>query len=417
MSTTTTPVGLPFAEEVEMQGHLIDSLILPRVLDEILTLGGSYVLKDMQLGQRQEDPSRARIEVCAATADQLRLILEKIHTHGAVPTDAQDCRVVAADIDSAFPQDFYSTTSYRTQVRLGGEWIEVEDQEMDCGILIDPEGAAARCLPMALVRKGDRIVVGHQGVRVFPASTTARQNLFEFMASAVSSEQPKNVAVREIAAAMRRSRDAGEKLLAVLGAAVVHTGSVGHVCKLIRGGFVQVLFTGNAVATYDVEQALYGTSQGVSLERGIPTEEGHENPLRAVNKIRRLGGLRAAVDRGVLRSGILYECLKRDVPFVLGGSIRDHTPLPEVINDVLEAQQRMRELTHGIGFALMVATMLHSIATGNLLPAWVKVACVDINPATVTKLTDRGSIQTVGIVTDAEPFLRALVSELGCENA
>jgi lysine-ketoglutarate reductase/saccharopine dehydrogenase-like protein (TIGR00300 family) len=399
-----------------MQGHLIDSLILPRVLDEILTLGGSYVVKDIVLGQRQEDPSRVRMEVCAATPEQLQQILEKIHAHGAVSATVADCRAVAADIDSAFPQDFYSTTSYRTQVRLRGDWVEVEDQEMDCGILLDPDGAAARCIPMALVRKGDLIVVGRQGVRVVPAST-ARQNLFEFMASAVSSEMPKNVAVREVAAAMRRSRDAGEKILAVLGAAVVHTGAAGHVGRLIRGGFLHVLFTGNAVATYDVEQALYGTSLGVSLERGIPTEEGHENPLRAVNRIRRLGGLRAAVEQGVLTSGILYECIKHDIPFVLGGSVRDHTPLPEVINDVLDAQQRMRELTHGVGFALMVATMLHSIATGNLLPAWVKVACVDINPATVTKLTDRGSIQTVGIVTDAEPFLRGLVGELGCQDA
>ncbi len=219
--------------------------------------------------------------------------------------------------------------------------------------------------------------------------------------------------MREIAAAMKRTREGGEKILAVLGPAVVHTGSVEHVCKLIRAGYLNLLFAGNALATHDIEQALYGTSLGVWLDRGLPAEEGHEHHLRAINTIRRVGGIRPAVERGVLKSGIMYECVRHNIPYVLAGSIRDDGPLPDVITDILEAQRRMREMIHGVGFCLMVATMLHSIATGNLLPAWVKVACVDINPATVTKLTDRGSIQTVGIVTDAEPFLRALVDELG----
>jgi lysine-ketoglutarate reductase/saccharopine dehydrogenase-like protein (TIGR00300 family) len=407
--TTPTPQG--FVEDVEIQGHIIDSLLLPKVLDEILTHGGSYVLKDIRVGQRQADPSFARIEVRAPTAETLRELLDAIHDHGAVPVAQSDCQTVAADMDGAFPETFYSTTNYRTQVRLRGDWIDVEDQEMDCGILIDPEGAA-RCIAMAEVKKGDLIVVGRQGLRVFPAETNARQNLFEFMASPVSSEKPKGVTVREIAAAMRRTREAGEKILGVLGPAIVHTGSVEHVCQLIRHGYLNVLFAGNALATHDVEQALFGTSLGISLDHGLPTEEGHEHHLRAINTMRRLGGIRAAVERGVVKSGIMYECVRNKVPFVLAGSIRDDGPMPEVITDVLEAQRRMRELVYGVGFALMIATALHAIATGNLLPAWVKVACVDINPATVTKLTDRGSIQTVGVVTDAEPFLRALVSEL-----
>jgi lysine-ketoglutarate reductase/saccharopine dehydrogenase-like protein (TIGR00300 family) len=400
-------------EEVEIQGHIIDSLLLPKVLDEILTHGGTYVIKDIRIGQRQADPSFARIEVRAPSSAALHEILDTIHDHGAVPTAAQDCATVAADMDGAFPEDFYSTTNYRTQIRLDGEWIDVEDQEMDCGILIDPEGGAARCLPMTLVRKGDRIVVGRIGLRVLPADSTARQSLFEFMASPVSSEKPKGVTVREIAATMRRTREAGDKLLAVLGPAVVHTGSVEHICKLIRGGYLNVLFAGNALATHDVEQAFFGTSLGVSLERGLPAEEGHEHHLRAINTVRRLGGIRNAVAQGILKSGIMFECVRHQVPFVLAGSIRDDGPLPEVVTDTLEAQQQMRDLIRGVGFCLMIATALHSIATGNLLPAWVKVACVDINPATVTKLSDRGSIQTVGIVTDAEPFLRALVAELG----
>jgi lysine-ketoglutarate reductase/saccharopine dehydrogenase-like protein (TIGR00300 family) len=406
------PAHHGFVEEVEIQGHIIDSLLLPKVLDEVLTHGASYVIKDIRIGQRPDDTSYARIEVRAPTADALREVLDAIHDHGAVPVADQDCSTVEADLDGAFPEGFYSTTNYRTQVRLHGEWVEVEDQEMDCGVLVDAEGTAARCVPMTDVRRGDRIVVGRQGLRVFPAETTARHNLFEFMASPVSSEKPKGVTVREIAAAMRRTRESGEKLLAVLGPAVVHTGSVELICRLIRAGYLHVLFAGNALATHDIEQALYGTSLGISLERGLPAEEGHEHHLRAINTIRRLGGIRTAVERGVLTSGIMYECVKHGVPFVLAGSIRDDGPLPEVITDVLEAQRRMRELIHGVGFCLMVATMLHSIATGNLLPAWVRVACVDINPATVTKLTDRGSIQTVGVVTDAEPFLRSLVAEL-----
>jgi lysine-ketoglutarate reductase/saccharopine dehydrogenase-like protein (TIGR00300 family) len=410
VSATASKQG--FVEDVEIQGHIIDSLILPKVLDEILTHEGSYVIKDIRIGQRQTDPSYARIEVRANSAEKLREILDAIHDHGAAPVAVRDCQTVAADMDGAFPEGFYSTTSFRTQVRLNGEWIDVEDQEMDCGILVDAEGTAARCIPMTDVRVGNRIVVGRQGLRVFPAETTARSNLFEFMASPVSSEKPKGVTVREIAAAMKRTKESGEKILAVLGPAIVHTGSVEHICWLIRNGYLNVLFAGNALATHDIEQALFGTSLGISLERGLPMEEGHEHHLRAINTIRRLGGIRRAVERGVLQSGVMYECIRHDIPFLLAGSIRDDGPLPEVITDVLEAQRRMREMIHGVGFCLMMATMLHSIATGNLLPAWVKVACVDINPATVTKLSDRGSIQTVGVVTDAEPFLRALVAVL-----
>jgi lysine-ketoglutarate reductase/saccharopine dehydrogenase-like protein (TIGR00300 family) len=405
----------PFVEQVEIQGHIIDSLILPKVLDEIITHGGSFEIKDIQIGQRQNDLSHALVEVRAPSATVLQEVLAAIHDHGAVPIAVQDCTIIPADMNGAFPENFYSTTSFRTQVHLGGEWIDVEDQEMDCGILIDPEGGAARCIAMADVRKGDRIVVGRQGLRVLPAETAARTNLFEFMASPVSSEKPKGVTVREIAAAMTRARAAREKILAVLGPAVVHTGSVEHICRLIRSGYLHILFAGNALATHDIEQALYGTSLGVWLDRGLPAEEGHEHHLRAINTIRRLGGIQNAVEGGVLKSGIMYECVRHKIPYILAGSIRDDGPLPEVITDVLEAQRRMRELVRGVGFALMVATMLHSIATGNLLPSWVKVACVDINPATVTKLADRGSIQTVGIVTDAEPFLRSLVNELSAK--
>jgi lysine-ketoglutarate reductase/saccharopine dehydrogenase-like protein (TIGR00300 family) len=412
-----------FVEEIELQGHIIDSLLLPKVLDEVITRGGTYTIKKIDLGKRQVDPSEAKIEIRATTQEQLDEIMRAVHEHGAIPTDQKDCEYELADMDGAFPERFYSTTNYRTQVRLGKEWIDVDDQEMDCGILIEgqeargegrekPAAPKARCIAMVHVKKGDPIVVGHQGVRVMPAETAARHSLFEFMSSAVSSEKPKGVTVREIAATMKRTRAAGEKILAVLGPAVVHTGSVEHICELIRLGYLDVLFAGNALATHDIEQALFGTSLGVWLDRGLPAEEGHEHHLRAINKIRRLGGIESAVEQKVLKSGIMYECVQHKVPFVLAGSIRDDGPLPEVVTDVLVAQDVMREKIKGVGFCLMIATMLHSIATGNLLPAAVKVACVDINPATVTKLADRGSHQTVGVVTDAEPFLRALVTEL-----
>ncbi|MBI2808869.1 MAG: TIGR00300 family protein [Planctomycetes bacterium] len=420
-----------FVEEIELHGHIIDSLLLPKVLDEILTRGGTYTIKKIDLGKRQTDPSNAKIEIKADTQQQLDDILAAVHDHGATPTTQRDCEFELADMNGAFPERFYSTTNYRTQVRIGGEWVDVDDQEMDCGIVLDlplagraSDGSRspslarpaneprARCIPMVHVKKNQPIVVGHHGVRVLPAETSARASLFEFMSSAVSSEKPKGVTVREIAATMKRTRAAGEKILAVLGPAVVHTGSVEHICELIRLGYLNVLFAGNALATHDIEQALFGTSLGVWLDRGLPAEEGHEHHLRAINTIRRLGGIQKAVEQGKLKSGIMFECVQHNIPFVLAGSIRDDGPLPEVVTDVLVAQDVMREKIKGVGFCLMTATMLHSIATGNLLPAAVKVACVDINPATVTKLADRGSHQTVGVVTDAEPFLRALVAEL-----
>lgn len=417
MPGTTFPTlgeNLSFVEDVELRGHILDSLLLPKILDEILTRGGSYELKEIHVGQRSVDPSYARIAVRAASEEQLETILAQIHDHGATPVDADDCQTAIADLAAAFPEQFYSTTNHHTQVRIGGEWIDVEFIEMDCGIVLDEKRKRAVCTPMIEIKKGDAVVVGHKGIRVLASEiATERKNLFEFMASPVSSEKPKGVTVREIAAAMRRTRQNGERILAVLGPALVHTGGVEPLCELIRLGYLNLLFAGNALATHDMEQAFFGTSLGISMDRGLPESHGHEHHLRTINRIRRLGGIRQAVAKGVLKSGIMYHCVKHNVPFILGGSIRDDGPLPDVITDTLVAQSAMREeVRKGIGFCLMMATALHSIAVGNLLPASVKVACVDINPATVTKLMDRGSIQTVGVVSDAEPFLRELVNEL-----
>jgi lysine-ketoglutarate reductase/saccharopine dehydrogenase-like protein (TIGR00300 family) len=420
-------------EEVEITGHIIDSLILPKVLDTITANGGRFRITNISIGQARHDPSSAVIEVRAASPERMQKILAQIADHGAVPTTTQDCRVVEADMDGAFPENFYSTTNQRTEIRLDGSWVEVAEQEMDCGIVVEgaskeARGAnenlsttalapsacqlAPRCIPMTEVRTGMRIVTGHAGVRVIPVERAQVRGDFTFMSSGVSTEKPKGALVQEIARDLVKNRRGGGKTLIVGGPAIVHTGSGPALCQLIRGHYVHKLFAGNALATHDIEQSLFGTSLGVHLSDASIAEAGHEHHLRAINRIRRCGSIRNAVDQKVLKSGIMYECIRNNVDFLLAGSIRDDGPLPDVITDVLEAQRQMREKIRDVTFCLMVATMLHSVAVGNLLPAWVKVICIDINPSTVIKLSDRGSFQTLGIVTDVEPFLRALVQEV-----
>ena len=403
-----------FAEDVELSGHIIDSLLLPKVLDEITSLGGDYRSHEIRIGHNRHDPSYIRLTVSAPTPEGLEQILTSIGQHGAVPVQHHDIRLETADLEGAFPEGFYATSNEPTEVRWGGKWIPVERQEMDCGIVVDRSSGKASCVAMADVKQGDQIVVGRLGTRVFPVGRDRdRGHSFGFMNSTVSSEKPKNLTVREIAESMRRAAEGQGRILVVAGPAVVHTGSRELLSWLIRQGYVHVLFAGNALATHDIEQSFYGTSLGISMESGGGTEEGHEHHLRSINRIRRLGGIRQAVEQKVLTSGIMYECIQHDIPYVLAGSIRDDGPLPDVITDSLVAQTRMRELVQGVTFCLMIATTLHSIAVGNMLPAWVKTVCVDINPATVTKLSDRGTFQTIGLVTDVEPFLRVLVQELG----
>ncbi|MGE4002786.1 MAG: TIGR00300 family protein, partial [Planctomycetaceae bacterium] len=393
--------------------HIIDSLLLPKILDQITALGGEFAIERVDIGHLRKDPSFARLAVRANSRDRLEEILAAIGQHGAVPRNQEDCRLEPADMDGAFPEGFYCTTNQNTEIRLEGEWIPVRDQEMDCGIVVDVDARTARCLPMVNVWQGDRIVIGRLGTRVRPQERDqTSHDAFSFMNSTVSSEKPKGVTVRDIAASMRRARAGDGRILVVAGPAVVHTGSRDHFSWLIEQGFVDVLFAGNALATHDIEQSFYGTSLGVSVERGTAAEKGHEHHLRTINRIRRLGGIRQAVEAGLLRDGIMYQCIRREIPFVLAGSIRDDGPLPDVITDAVAAQGRMRELCRDVTFCLMIATTLHSIATGNLLPARVKVVCIDINPATVTKLADRGTFQTIGLVTDVEPFLRVLVDDL-----
>jgi lysine-ketoglutarate reductase/saccharopine dehydrogenase-like protein (TIGR00300 family) len=408
----TSAAFLGATDEIEVRGHIVDSLLLPKILDRILQMGGSFEIRECRIGERRSDPSYARIVVRAGTPEEINAILGDLVEHGASPLHPEDARVVPADIRGTFPEGFYSTTNQRTEVRFKGRWIRVEDQEMDCGIAVDPQTTSARCVPMIHVQVGMPIVIGHAGVRVTPLERPRESTPFGFMSSTVSSEKPKSVSLRSVAEAIRDTRAEGKKVLLVGGPAIVHTGSAPHVAQLIREHWIQAVFAGNALATHDIEQALYGTSLGVSIEHGEAIEHGHEHHLRAINAIRRAGGIAGAIDLGILTSGIMYECVKHGVDLVLAGSIRDDGPLPEVITDTLQAQDQMRAALRDVGFALLIATALHSIATGNLLPAWVKVVCVDINPATVTKLSDRGTFQTIGLVTDVEPFLRSLASEL-----
>ena len=399
---------------VQISGHIIDSLILPKVLDLIVSLGAEFEILDIQIGHRRSDRSHARIKVEASSPDLLDAVLAKIREHGALPEQVEEesLQLEAAPLDGVFPERFYATTNLETWVRLEQQWIPVESIEMDCGIRIDATTRKAQCVPMHRVEKGDLVVVGQHGVKVVPLERQQPGAPFEFMASAVSTEQPKGLLIREIAESMQRVRRENGRILVVAGPGLVHTGASKYLAELIDNGYVQVLFAGNGLAVHDMESDLYGTSLGVYVDKKIRASEGHEHHLWTINRIRKAGGIRQAVEQGLIRKGIFYSCVKNGVEFVLAGSIRDDGPLPDVITDTLQAQDVMREKARGVSFALMIATTLHAIATGNLLPASVKTVCVDINPAVVTKLTDRGTFQAVGLVTDVEPFLRELCSYL-----
>ena len=401
-----------FVEDVDVEGHIIDSLILPKILDLITASGAQFRIREMNVGQRRKDASQALIEVQADTQHALERVLDTISDHGAVRTSLSDCRQVMAEVDGAFPEGFYCTTNQRTEVRVGGEWFAVQYPEMDCGLVVDREKGMARCVPMVKVCRGDSIVVGHAGVRVFPVIRAAESAGFEFMNSEVSTEKPKGVAIRKIARQLFDVRRRGGKSLFVGGPAIVHTGSSDSLCQLVCDGYVNKLFAGNALATHDIEQAMFGTSLGVQLNDGAIVEAGHEHHLRAINRIRIAGGIVPAVEQGVLNQGIMHDCVKHGVDFLLAGSIRDDGPLPDVMTDMVFAQDEMRRRVTDVDFCLMVATTLHSIAVGNLLAAEVPVVCVDINPSTVIKLKDRGSFQTIGLVTDVAPFMRQLIDEL-----
>ena len=400
------------SEVLETRGHLMDTGVLVGVLDDVLAYGGDYRIDRLDVGRAHDDESYARIIVSAVDDEALDRLLMRLQVHGVNQVDPGEVVVRPAERDGVFPDDFYSTTNLETVVRLDGTWVPVEQPEMDCGLVVTD--SRVRTVPVSDVLAGDQVVCGASGVKVVlplrEHSTSGGG--FEFMSSNVSSEKPQSLLLRQIAAQMREVKREGGKILWVAGPAVVHTGAAPAMVALVEAGFVDVLFAGNALATHDIEASLYGTSLGIDLAGGKGVEHGHEHHIRAINTIRRAGSIADAVSQGVLTGGVMHAMVSEGKRFVLVGSVRDDGPLPDVHSDVIVGQRAMRAELPGVGFAIMVATMLHSIATGNLLPASVPLVCVDINPATVTKLSDRGSSQAVGIVTDIGLFLEGLAREL-----
>lgn len=399
-------------EVIELSGHIIDSWTLPRAWDVIMDRGGNFVVEEMRVGTRKTEPSYARLKVEAPDDETLELILSELQQFGAVLLHGNDVQISVVEQNGVLPAGFYSTTNLPTQVRLNGQWVDVENIEMDVAVVIDCAHGRAYTRPMHEVRMGDEVVIGHDGIRVHPFERARDRESFAFMQSTVSSEKAKVLAIHEIARQMEETRAQNGKILFVLGPAVIHTGAGRYVADLIRRGYVQVIFGGNAIITHDIESALFGTSLGVDLRSGEQVEGGHRNHLRAINAIRALGSVEKAIETGLLKEGITYEVVKHNLSMVLAGSIRDDGPMPGVINDMQEAQKRMREALKGVEMAIIVASMLHAIATGNLLPATVRTVVVDINPSVVTKLADRGSFQAAGLITDAELFLRELAEAL-----
>ena len=400
-----------------LEGHIIDSLMLPSVMDMVMDEGGNFTVEELRVGQHKTDTSFCRLQVAAGTPEQLDRIVRRARELGAAAAEDRPVELAEIPADGVYPENFYSSSNLATLVLLpGGRWTTVERQEMDCAIAVDEAAGRAWCLPFSQARRGTKVVVGHAGIRLLPLERSRQVEIFGFMSSEVSIEKPKKLLIQQIAAEMRQIRAEDGKILVVGGPAIVHTGSARYLSRLIELGFVQVLFAGNALATHDVEAALLGTSLGVNLESGLPIESGHEHHMRAINRVRAAGSIRALVESGELKTGVMKSCLDHGVRVVLGGSVRDDGPLPEVITDVVAAQEAMRAEIPGVRMCLMLSTMLHSIATVNLLPASVLTVCVDMNPAVVTKLADRGSWQSIGLVTDVESFLRELAQVIEAER-
>jgi lysine-ketoglutarate reductase/saccharopine dehydrogenase-like protein (TIGR00300 family) len=405
------PVGAgELAEVVEAEGHLIDSQLLNVIFDTVIKGNAAFEVLRFTIGRTNEEPSFVSMRVSAPTRPALHQVLEELVALGCRIARGQDALLVQAEREGCAPIDFYSTTNQRTFVRHGGDWLEVEHQRMDAVVVI--EDGKARCRKLRDLRAGDAVVCGVEGIRVVPEFRERDRLGFAFMTNEISSERRVEVGVARIAAMMRDVKQHGGRIAAVAGPVVVHTGGAAYLCELVRNGFVNVLLAGNALAVHDVEHALYGTSLGVDLETGKAIEGGHRHHMRAINTIRRAGGLRDAVAQGVLTTGVMYECIRHGVEFVLAGSIRDDGPLPETIMNLIEAQDRCAAALEGVRLVLVLSTMLHGIGVGNMLPSWVRMVCVDINPAVVTKLADRGSSQTIGVVTDVGLFLHQLAQKL-----
>lgn len=405
---------MPVTEQVILEGHLLDAAVLANVTDTIRGMQGECVVQELHIGRSDKHASRCRLAVTAPDRMVLDRMLDAIRHADAGLAAPQPIVTKPAPKDGVFPDNFYVTSNYPTQVWLNNKWVDVADPEMDCSVAVDRKAGTARTVAMFAVKKGEEVIVGNDGVRqineVAKMGDEGKLEAagFAFMNSAVSSERPNESLIAACAAMLKEIRDKKGTTIFVGGPAIVHTGSREALAKLIHAGYIHAFFAGNALATHDLEAAIYKTSLGMCVKSGSIRPHGHEHHLRTLNTIRNLGGIAEAVKQGLVKDGIMHACVVNKVPFVLAGSIRDDGPLPEVITDALKAQDAMREHCRKASATLMVATMLHSVATGNLLPSSSKVVCVDINPATITKLCDRGTHHTVGIVTDTGLFLHRL---------
>ena len=413
MTGTDASIGSTAAdasEIVEAEGHLVDSNLLQKVFDRVIGHGASFDVLRFELGRTNDEISYLQLKVTASSQPVLAELLADLMPLGCYPAAKRDATLKPAEADCCVPDDFYSTTNHRTYVHHGGEWLEVARQRMDAVIVI--EKGEASCRKLRDVGKGDPVVCGVVGIRVSPGFRARDRLGFAFMSSDVSTERRVEVAVARVVGMLRETKAAGGKIAFVAGPVVVHSGGVEYFAELIRQGYVDVILAGNALAVHDVEHTLFGTSLGIDLDAGIAVKEGHRNHMRAINTINRAGGLKPAVEQGVLRAGIMYEAIRHNVGYLLAGSIRDDGPLPDTEMDLVVAQDRYAEALRNVNLVVMLSTMLHSIGVGNMLPSHVRVVCVDINPAVVTKLSDRGSSQTAGIVTDVGLFLHQLTTQL-----
>ena len=402
-------------EVVEAEGHLIDSHVMEQIFDTVVEFNGKFEVEEFRIGRTNADGSYLRLKVETPEPAEMQQVLSQLLGLGCTQVDTGDAELALVERDCCAPEDFYSTTNHRTLVRHARKWLEVENQRMDAMIVVGADGlgaTSAKCRRLRDLRKGDRVVVGMRGIRVVPESKERDRLAFAFMSNGISSERQVETAVRQTAALMQQTREAGQKIVVVAGPVVVHTGGVQPLASLIRGGWVQAVLAGNALGVHDIEAALLGTSLGVRQSDGRQEEHGHRNHMRAINAIYHAGGIAKAVETGRLTRGVMYECVKSGVPFVLAGSLRDDGPLPDTITDMNRAQDAYAEQLKGAGLVLCLGSMLHSIATGNMLPSWVKIVCVDINPAVATKVSDRGTGQAVGVVTDVGLFLDLLARAL-----
>jgi lysine-ketoglutarate reductase/saccharopine dehydrogenase-like protein (TIGR00300 family) len=397
-----------FSETIELRGHIIDSLILPKVLDQILTHGANFKIAEIKIGKKRADQSFARIEVSAESSEALDELVLRLRQHGAEVAKSADAQLVKAPADGVFPPDFYVTTNQQTFVRFDGKDIKVLPAMMDSAIAVDRKKRTAQAVKFFDVSEGDEIVVGHEGVRVVPVQrSTSGTDLFQFINTIIDADEPKSAVIRELGHELQRARGTNARIAIVAGPAIVRTGAGQHLIRLIELRYVDRLFAGNAFAVYDVERALFGTSLGMNPDLAF-ARGGHENLLRAINTIREAGGISAAVRKKILNHGIMHACVRRNVDIVLTGTIRDQGPIPGVTTDALEAQKVMRGKLADVTHVLLLATLQHSLAVASMLGPTVKTVCVDIDPSAVERAVEQQPLQSIGLVTDVEPFLREL---------